>query len=80
MKVSREAVRRQARRRIATFGERVANQFRISNLQVTRQGTRFTLTTPAGIQDVQLQLLGSHFALAVRGRSRCRDNVWHCSG
>jgi len=59
-----EAVRRQARRRIATFGERVANQFRISNLQVTRQGTRFTLTTPAGIQDVQLQLLGSHFALA----------------
>ena len=59
-----EAVHRQARCRIATFGERVTNQFRISNLHVTRQGTRFTLTTPTGTQDVQLQLLGSHFALA----------------
>jgi UDP-N-acetylmuramoyl-tripeptide--D-alanyl-D-alanine ligase len=59
-----EAVHRQARCRIVTFGEQPTNQFRISNLHVSRQGTRFTLTTPNGTQDVQLQLLGSHFALA----------------
>ena len=59
-----EAVQHQARCRVVTFGERASNQFRISNLLVTRQGTRFTLTTPMGTQDVQLKLLGSHFALA----------------
>ncbi|MBM4257158.1 MAG: UDP-N-acetylmuramoyl-tripeptide--D-alanyl-D-alanine ligase [Deltaproteobacteria bacterium] len=59
-----EAVHRQARCRIVTFGELDTNQFRISNLQVTRQGTHFALATPAGTHDVQLQLLGSHFALA----------------
>jgi len=59
-----EAVHRQARCRVVTFGEREINQFRISNLHVTRQGTRFTLTTPTDVQEVQLKLLGSHFALA----------------
>lgn len=59
-----EAVHRQARCRVVTFGERPTNHFRISNLHVSRQGTRFTLATPNGTQNVQLQLLGSHFALA----------------
>ncbi len=59
-----KAVRRQAQCRVVTFGERVANQFRISNLHVTRQGTHFTLATPTGTPTVKLKLLGSHFALA----------------
>jgi len=36
----------------------------MTDVQVSRQGTRFTLHTPAGMRLVQLQLLGSHFALA----------------
>ena len=59
-----ETINRQARCRVMTFGEHRSNQFRISNLHVTRNGTRFTLTTPTGTQEVQLKLLGSHFALA----------------
>jgi UDP-N-acetylmuramoyl-tripeptide--D-alanyl-D-alanine ligase len=59
-----EAVHRQARCRVVTFGERATNRFRINDVRVTRQGTRFTLATPHGIQEVQLALLGSHFALA----------------
>ena len=58
------AVRRLVRCRIVTFGEGPANQFRMTDVQVSRQGTRFTLHTPAGMRLVQLQLLGSHFALA----------------
>jgi UDP-N-acetylmuramoyl-tripeptide--D-alanyl-D-alanine ligase len=58
------AVQRLACCRIVTFGERVTNQYRVTDIQVSREGTRFTLDTPAGIQPVQLQLLGSHFALA----------------
>lgn len=59
-----EAVQQQARCRVVTFGERAANHFRITDVQVTRQGTRFTLTTRQGKQEVRLALLGSHFALA----------------
>ena len=57
-------VQRLACCRIVTFGERAANQYRVTDIQVSRAGTRFTLVTPAGIRSVQLQLLGSHFALA----------------
>jgi UDP-N-acetylmuramoyl-tripeptide--D-alanyl-D-alanine ligase len=59
-----EAVHRQTRCRVVTFGERSANHFCIGNVQVTRQGTHFMLATPQGTQAVRLQLLGSHFALA----------------
>jgi UDP-N-acetylmuramoyl-tripeptide--D-alanyl-D-alanine ligase len=58
------AAQRLARCRIVTFGERATNQYRVRDVQVSRQGTRFTLDTPAGIRSVQLRLLGSHFALA----------------
>jgi UDP-N-acetylmuramoyl-tripeptide--D-alanyl-D-alanine ligase len=58
------AVRRLARCRIVTFGERLTNQYRATDVRVSRRGTRFTLDTPAGIRSVQLRLLGSHFALA----------------
>ncbi len=58
------AAQRLARCRIITFGERATNQYRVRDVQVSRQGTRFTLDTPAGIRSVQLRLLGSHFALA----------------
>jgi len=58
------AVRRLAHCRIVTFGERASNQYRATDVQVSRHGTRFTLDTPAGIRSVQLRLLGSHFALA----------------
>ncbi len=58
-------VRRLARCRVVTFGERLANQYRAIDIQVSRQGTRFTLDTPLGIRPVHLRLLGSHFALAV---------------
>jgi UDP-N-acetylmuramoyl-tripeptide--D-alanyl-D-alanine ligase len=59
-----DAVHRQARCRIVTFGEHANNQFRISDIQVTRQGTRCFLHTQRGTRELQLQLLGSHFALA----------------
>ncbi|MSQ47966.1 MAG: UDP-N-acetylmuramoyl-tripeptide--D-alanyl-D-alanine ligase [Deltaproteobacteria bacterium] len=59
-----EAVHRQARCRIVTFGEYANNHFRISEIQVTRQGTRCLIHTPQGRYVLQLQLLGSHFALA----------------
>ena len=59
-----ESVCRQARCRIVTFGEQATNQFHINNIQVTRQGTRFTLITPTGTKEIHLKLLGSHFALA----------------
>jgi len=58
------AAQRLARCRIITFGERATNQYRVRDVQVSRQGTRFTLDTPAGLRSVQLRLLGSHFALA----------------
>ncbi|MBI3302962.1 MAG: UDP-N-acetylmuramoyl-tripeptide--D-alanyl-D-alanine ligase [Deltaproteobacteria bacterium] len=58
------AVRCLARCRIVTFGEAPANQFRVTDVQVSRQGTRFLLHAPAGVRPVQLRLLGSHFALA----------------
>lgn len=58
------AVRRLARCRIVTFGESAANQYRVKDIQVSRKGTRFTLDTPVGRRPVQVQLLGSHFALA----------------
>src|SRR5262249_50071687 len=59
-----QAVHRQARCRVVTFGERATNQFQVSDVQVSRQGTHFTLRTPNGRRSVQLRLLGSHFALA----------------
>ncbi len=59
-----EAVRRLACCRIVTFGEKAANPYRLTDVQISRQGTRFTLHTPTGKRDVHLQLLGSHFALA----------------
>jgi len=59
-----QAVHRQARCRIVTFGERATNQFQVSDVQVSRQGTRFILHTPSGTRSLQLRLLGSHFALA----------------
>ncbi|MGE0825310.1 MAG: UDP-N-acetylmuramoyl-tripeptide--D-alanyl-D-alanine ligase [Candidatus Binatia bacterium] len=59
-----DAVHRQARCRIVTFGERSTNHVRIADVQVTRQGTQFQLATPLGSQSVTLRLLGSHFALA----------------
>ena len=58
------AVHRLARCRIVTFGERPTNQYRVTAVQVSRQGTRFTAHTPAGVRQLQLRLLGSHFALA----------------
>src|SRR5262245_55851479 len=57
-------VQRLACCRVVTFGEKSTNQYRATAVQVSRQGTRFTLDTPAGRTTVQLQLLGSHFALA----------------
>ena len=57
-------VQRLARCRVVTFGEKSTNQYRVVDVQVSRQGTRFTLETPAGRRTVQLPLLGSHFALA----------------
>ena len=59
-----DAVHRQARCRIVTFGERANNQFRISEIHVARQGTRCLLHTQHETRELQLQLLGSHFALA----------------
>lgn len=59
-----DAVHGQAQCRIVTFGEHANNDFRISEIQVTRQGTRCLLHTQQGTQALQLQLLGSHFALA----------------
>jgi UDP-N-acetylmuramoyl-tripeptide--D-alanyl-D-alanine ligase len=59
-----EAVRRQARCRLVTFGERATNQYRISQVHVSRSGTSFSAYTPAGTREVHVSLLGSHFALA----------------
>jgi UDP-N-acetylmuramoyl-tripeptide--D-alanyl-D-alanine ligase len=59
-----EAVHRLARCRIVTFGERPTNQYRIANIRVSRTGTSFFVSTPAGEREVQVKLLGSHFALA----------------
>jgi len=59
-----EAVHRQAQCRVVTFGERSNNQFRVTDIEVARQGTGFTLMTPQAIKTIQLRLLGSHFALA----------------
>jgi UDP-N-acetylmuramoyl-tripeptide--D-alanyl-D-alanine ligase len=59
-----EAVHRQARCRVVTFGERPTNQFRAADIQVSRRGTRFTVRAPREARAVQLRLLGSHFALA----------------
>jgi UDP-N-acetylmuramoyl-tripeptide--D-alanyl-D-alanine ligase len=59
-----EAVRRQARCRVVTFGYRQTNQYRVANVQVSRAGTAFSISTPVGEQRVQVKLLGSHFALA----------------
>lgn len=58
------AVRRQARCRIVTFGERPTNQYRVTKVQVTRAGTSFSFVTPKGERRVHVKLLGSHFALA----------------
>jgi UDP-N-acetylmuramoyl-tripeptide--D-alanyl-D-alanine ligase len=59
-----EAVHRQAQCRVVTFGEHTNNEFRVSEVQVARQGTRCLLHTRHGTRSLQLQLLGSHFALA----------------
>jgi UDP-N-acetylmuramoyl-tripeptide--D-alanyl-D-alanine ligase len=57
-------VRQLARCQIVTFGEKSTNQYRLTDVQVSRQGTRFSVHTPAETQAVQFRLLGSHFALA----------------
>jgi UDP-N-acetylmuramoyl-tripeptide--D-alanyl-D-alanine ligase len=36
----------------------------VTDIKVSRQGTRFTLTTPQATKTIQLRLFGSHFALA----------------
>lgn len=59
-----EAVHRLARCRVVTFGERPANQYRVTNINVARTGTSFSVSTPVGQRDVHVKLLGSHFALA----------------
>ncbi len=59
-----EVVHRLARCRVVTFGEHPTNKYRVSNINVARTGTSFTVTTPEGSQAVQVNLLGSPFALA----------------
>ena len=59
-----EAVARQARCRVVTFGEKDTNTFRAADIRVSRKGTRFVLRAPVGTCPVHLGLLGSHFALA----------------
>ncbi len=59
-----DAVQRQARCRVVTFGERATNLYRIVQIQVTRTGTSFCVDTPTGRREIHLKLLGSHFALA----------------
>jgi UDP-N-acetylmuramoyl-tripeptide--D-alanyl-D-alanine ligase len=59
-----DTIHRQAQCRVVTFGERANNEFRLSEIQVARQGTRCLLHTPHGTRVLQLRLLGSHFALA----------------
>jgi UDP-N-acetylmuramoyl-tripeptide--D-alanyl-D-alanine ligase len=59
-----DAVHRLARCRIVTFGERETNQYRVANVRVSRDGTTFLMTTPAGTQALHVKLLGSHFALS----------------
>ena len=59
-----EVVERRARCRVITFGEKASNTFRAADVRVSRQGTQFTLHAPIGTRSVQLDLLGSHFALA----------------
>ena len=60
----REAVQRRACCRIVTFGEQTTNLFHMTDIHVSRRGTAFLAHTPVGKRLVQLQLLGSHFALA----------------
>lgn len=59
-----EAVQRQAKCRVITFGERETNAFRAVDIRVSRQGTCFVLQAPVGTRPVRLGLLGSQFALA----------------
>ena len=59
-----EAVARQARCRVVTFGEKATNTFRAAAIRVSREGTRFVLRAPVGTCPVSLGLLGGHFALA----------------
>ena len=58
------AVRRLARCRVVTFGERQTNPYRVTDIRVSRAGTSFSVSTPRGIREVQVKLLGSPFALA----------------
>jgi UDP-N-acetylmuramoyl-tripeptide--D-alanyl-D-alanine ligase len=59
-----EAVTRLAACRVVTFGEKTGNQWRAAEVQVSRHGTSFMLQAPTMRRQVQLPLLGSHFALA----------------
>ena len=58
------AVRHLARCRVVTFGERDTNPYRVTDIQVTRTGTLFFMSTPHGKRQARVKLLGSHFALA----------------
>jgi UDP-N-acetylmuramoyl-tripeptide--D-alanyl-D-alanine ligase len=58
------AVRRLARCRVVTFGERQANPYRVTNIRVSRAGTSFFVSTPLGRREVRVKLLGYPFALA----------------
>lgn len=58
------AVRRLARCRVITFGERQTNAYRIANIRVSRAGTSFSVSAPCGEQEVRVKLLGYPFALA----------------
>jgi UDP-N-acetylmuramoyl-tripeptide--D-alanyl-D-alanine ligase len=58
------AVRRQACCRVVTFGEHPTNPYQVANIRVSRTGTSFSVRTPGREREAQVQLLGSHFALA----------------
>ncbi|MGE0684772.1 MAG: UDP-N-acetylmuramoyl-tripeptide--D-alanyl-D-alanine ligase, partial [Candidatus Binatia bacterium] len=58
------AVRRLARCRVVTFGERQTNPYRVTDIQVSRAGTFFSVSMPQGNREVQVKLLGHPFALA----------------
>jgi UDP-N-acetylmuramoyl-tripeptide--D-alanyl-D-alanine ligase len=58
------AVRRLARCRVVTFGERQTNPYRMAHIRVSRAGTSFSVLTPRGEREVQVKLLGHPFALA----------------
>ena len=59
-----DAVHRLACCRVVTFGERHSNSYRVTNIRVSRRGTSFSVLTPLGEREIQVKLLGSHFALA----------------